>query len=179
MKKILIVSVLILFLGSYSYGQKNTPMTKGKKIGMVGIGFGGYDSGTTPTFMMTYQQGIIDNWGAGNLSVGGTIAFKSGHFRNYSLSRASYSYFAISGRASYHPHFINSEKWDVYGGLGFGYYSVSTDFDFDNSYFDYGASAMAFTAHVGGRYNFNENWSAWAELGNELSILSIGVGYSF
>lgn len=179
MKKILLVSILSFFLGLQSYGQKKTPMIKGSKIAMAGVGFGGYDSGTTPTFILTYQQGVKDNWGAGNLSVGGTIAVKSGHFRNYSLSRASYSYLAISGRASYHPHFVNSEKWDLYGGLGLGYYSVSTDFDFDNSFFDYGASALAFTAHVGGRYNFNDNWSAWAELGNELSILSVGAGYRF
>lgn len=181
MKKLQIVTIVVALIAFYITGinAQTTPMNKGTQHIMAGIGMGGYDGGTSPTFMVTYQRGVKDNWGKGNLSVGGTIAFKSGHFRNYTLSRANYSYFALAGRASYHPHFIKSEQWDLYGGLGLGYYSVSTDFDFAGDFYDYGASTIAFTGHIGIRYVITDTWNAWAELGNELSVLSLGAGYSF
>lgn len=174
------ISSIIFFSNNSLTAQ--SAMTKNKSVASVGIGFGGYGNsyttGATPTIIAKYEKGILNNWGPGNLSVGGVMGIQRGDF-DFVSSRTGYTYFTIGGRASYHPHFIQSDKMDFYAGLGLGYYSVSATTNSEFGAFGVTASSMAFNAHVGFRYDFNEQWGAWAELGSELSVLSIGAAHNF
>ena len=184
MKKIitLIISVATITMFSNQNLNAQTAMVEDKSVVSLGIGFGGYGNayttGATPTIMGKFEKGIIDDLGPGNLSVGGVIGIQKGDF-DFVSSRTGYTYFTIGGRASYHPHFINSDKMDFYAGLGLGYYSVSAGTQTEFGSFGVTASSIAFNAHVGIRYDFNPQWGAWAELGSELSILSLGASYNF
>lgn len=55
-------------------------MTKGTSVASLGIGIGGYGgtyvANSTPTIMAKYEKGILNDWGPGNLSVGGVIAIQ-------------------------------------------------------------------------------------------------------
>ena len=178
-----ILTIVCLFLFSSLNVEAQSPMVEGTNNIMVGIGIGGYggsvSSSVSPTISATFQRGIKDDVGPGNISVGGTVAFKSGKFDGF-ISDYRWNYFAVAARASYHPHFVKSEKFDLYAGLGFGYYNVSTSTRVSDA--DVGsvsASTVAFTYHLGARYLINEKFSAWAELGNQLSLISAGAAYTF
>ena len=180
--KNLIYTLIVACFFITNTADAQTPMVKGTNVAMAGLGIGGYgatgSSSVSPTFMATYQRGIVENLGPGNLSVGGTLAYKTGSYNGFSTD-IRWNYFAFAGRASYHPHFVKSEKFDLFGGLGLGYYSATSKVE---GYGDIGtasASAVAITFHVGARYAFNEKFGAWAELGTELSLLSGGVSYTF
>lgn len=158
-------------------------MTEGTAVVTAGVGLGAwttaYTSSETPLIVLGYERGIKDNFGAGNLSVGGNIAYKSG---NYSFwdARWGYTYLAVVGRASWHPHFLESDTWDVYGGISLGYYSVSTNSNMaDITDGDLSISGIEFATHVGARYNFNEHWGAYAEVGFGLGVITVGAAYKF
>lgn len=157
--------------------QAQTPMTKGVKVVQGGIGLGGW-SGTytsqTPILSGTFMMGVRDDLGPGNLSVGGSIGYKHAAWNAW-----SYNYTFISGRAAYHPHFINSDKIDVYGGLSLGIYHLNWDAGNSEYVNDLSATDVAWSLFVGGRYMFTENLGAYAELGYGLGWLNLGVAYQF
>ena len=183
MKNLFYLLTVVCFFATFTLTAQTTPMTKGTNVAMIGVGAGGYGhtyySTVSPTIVATFQRGIVDDLGPGNLSVGGTLAHKSGRYNGVWTDYKS-SWFAISGRASYHPHFVKSEKFDLFAGLGLGYYVFSSSVQNPEFSANYGsASTFAFNAHIGARYFFNENWSAWAEIGNHLSLISAGAAYKF
>ncbi len=184
MKKsiIIIASLLVVFFTSHNTLQAQT-MVKGESVATLGIGLGAwttaFTTSETPLIIAGYETGIKDNFGPGNLSVGGNIAYKSG---NYSFwdSKWSYTYVAVVGRASWHPHFLQSDTWDVYTGLSLGYYFIGTGSsttDLDDG--GIGVGGLEFATHVGARYNFSENWGAFAELGFGLGVIKVGAAYKF
>lgn len=163
-----------------------TPMTKGVNVAQVGIGLGGWTTGyttsETPVIILTYEKGIKDNFGPGNLSVGGSIAYKSGRIGGFDFGASdwTYTYLGIVGRASWHPHFVKSEKFDAYTGLSLGYYLINSDFE--SAYYgdlDFSEGGVELGIHIGGRYNFSEQFGAFAELGFGLGVLNVGVAYTF
>ncbi len=176
--------LLTLFSFSNSALAQEGHMTKGTNVIQAGIGFGGWTSGyttsETPIIAVAFERGIMDNLLNGNLSVGAAITYKGGKYSgsNYTWR---YNYLAVTARASWHPYFIKVEKLDTYTGLSIGYYRVSSDYDSKwYSYdYDFGGSGVALAAHVGARYNFTENFGAWAELGFGLGLLNAGVSYTF
>ena len=182
MKTLMHILTIVCFFTTFTL-QAQTSMVKGTNIAMAGIGIGGYGGGysssASPTFSATYQRGLLENLGPGNLSVGGTVAFKTGKYDGFS-SDVRWNYFAMAGRASYHPHFVKSEKLDLFGGLGLGYYSANSKLETaSHNDFSANASAVAITFHVGARYAITDKMGAWLELGTELSLLSGGVAYKF
>ena len=180
--KNLIYSLIAACFFMLNTADAQTPMVKGNNLVMAGLGIGGYgrsvSSTVSPTFMATFQRGIVNDLGPGNLSVGGTIAVKTGTYDGFSTD-VRWNYFAFAGRASYHPHFVKSEKFDLFGGLGLGYYSANAKVEGFGDVGIASASAIAITFHLGARYAINEKFGVWAELGTELSLLSGGVSYSF
>ena len=175
------IALFIILLGSQNANAQTTPMTKGKTLVMAGLGIGGYggdiSGSSSPAILASFMKGIKNDLGPGNLSIGGTMAVKSGSYDGFDTDN-SWSYFALVARASYHPHFVKSENFDVYAGLGLGFYSASAQVEYDNIGYGASTSSIATTVHIGARYEFNQTWSAWAEMGNELSVLSIGAAYT-
>ena len=178
---------LLAVIGMVTFFNTNellaqSAMVEGKSVVSLGVGFGGYGNtyttGNTPTIVAKFEKGIIQDAGPGNISVGGVLAVQKGDF-DFITSKTGYTYFTLGGRASYHPHFIQSDKMDFYAGLGLGYYSVSASTNTEFGSYGVTASSVALNAHVGFRYDFSQQWGAWAELGSEISVLALGASYNF
>lgn len=190
MKK-LITSLFALFIINTSYGQGH--FSVGSNLIGVGIGLGsslgsGYTSTTqSPAISLQYEHGIWDVGGPGVISLGGFVGLKS--FKNeydnsgYSASE-KWSYTVIGVRGVYHLNSINSDKFDVYGGAMLSYDILSYTYTNSDPSFHYVSSgAYGSTAYlslfIGGRYYFNENFAAFAELGYGVAFLNIGLAYKF
>ena len=81
MKHVTINFVVIAFVAFFFTNANplnaQTPMVKGTNVAQVGVGLGGWTTGyttsETPVIVLTYEKGIKDNFGPGNLSIGGSI----------------------------------------------------------------------------------------------------------
>ncbi len=167
--------VIISFAASSTFAQ--SVYKKEDKIGQVGLGlgFGGiYGSVSFPPISFGFQYGIHEK-----ISVGGIIGYTSSteevfFARNYEWK---YSYIVIGARGEY--HFLeNVDKVDGYAGatLGYNIVSVSEPTGFGGTYSASG-SYLLFGVHVGGRYYFNPQIAAFAELGYGLGYLTVGVAF--
>ena len=183
MKKLIFNVLVILFFAASTNGlQAQTPMTKGVNVAQAGVGLGGwttsYTTSETPLMIATFERGIMDDLGKGNLSVGGSLIVKTGKYAG-DFYGWNYTYTAVAARGSYHPHFVKSEKLDAYGGMSLGVYHISTKATSGEVAVDVSGTALAWGLHIGARYNFTENIGAWAELGAGVGNVGIGIAYTF
>lgn len=154
----------------------------GPAVVQVGVGFGGYNAETatsqTPYLIGTFQKTIIQNLGPGDLSVGGTINFKS---LSYNTLGADWGmkYFAIGARASWHPHFIKVDKLDTYAGLMLGYETARVNFRSETfNSLATSVNDLAGSFHLGARYQINDKFGAWMELGAGQGVINFGASYA-
>ena len=163
---------------------------KGDMVANFGIGVGSYyasGSGYStkiPPIELSGEYFILEN-----ISIGGFIGGSKSELevkvpRQSDYETFSYSYFNIGAIGNY--HFLNQEKLDVYAGARLGYVGLKLKYDDDefDSDFDIDglgarSSGILAGAHVGGRYFFNEQFAANAELGYGIAILKIGISYKF
>jgi hypothetical protein len=161
---------------------------KGDMAANLGIGVGGfYATGSgystkIPPVELSGEYFIMNNF-----SVGGFIGGSKNEYE-YKLGSSdyetiAYTYFNIGAIGNY--HFVNHEKFDVYGGARIGYVGLSLKYDEDEiesgsiDKLDGRSSGILVGAHVGGRYFFTESFAANAELGYGISILKVGVSFKF
>src|SRR5690606_22501306 len=102
----------------------------------------------------------------------------------YKYTAAGYSqkwdYTILDLRSAYHYNgFTDAPQLDVYGGAMLSYnnvsYKTSGVFSGSNAY----GSGVDFSLYLGGRWFFNENFGAFAELGYGVSTLNLGLSYRF
>jgi len=160
-------------------------LTKGEKIVQLGTGIGGTvvagSSSQTPYLRAIFEMGVNDDFLSGTLSAGGGISYKSGSYAYYSASTWNYTYMSFHGRASWHPDFISVDKLDAYAGLAMGIDFVNVNYDsaFDYDGTDFSGAGLSLGMHIGARYQFTEQWGAWAELGFGHGLLNVGASYKF
>ncbi|MEO1258464.1 MAG: outer membrane beta-barrel protein [Bacteroidota bacterium] len=183
MKRFIFNLIALFILSIAAAGvQAQTPMTKGVNVIQAGVGLGGwttsYTTSETPLIIATFERGVMDDLGKGNLSVGGTVLVKSGKYAGDFYSW-NYTYTAVAARGSYHPHFVKSEKLDAYAGISLGLYHISTKAT--NGEVEAGVSGTSFAwgLHIGARYNFTDQIGAWAEVGAGVGNIGVGVSYRF
>jgi hypothetical protein len=181
MKTLLKITVLFSLLACTLAPARAQDMQAGTKIIQAGVGLGGWAdySSQTPILSVSYMQGIKDDFLNGQLAVGGSIGYKSATYNSVYDYTWQWTYTFISGRATWHPNFIKSEKFDAYAGLGLGLLMVSFDAQGDVYAVDANGSTMVLTGLIGARYAINENWGAYAEIGNNLGYLTLGASYRF
>ncbi|MEM6378191.1 MAG: outer membrane beta-barrel protein [Bacteroidota bacterium] len=182
MKSIFKFFTLALFITLTSVQLSAQDMQSGARYAQAGIGLGGWADYTsqTPIISLSYMQGIKDDFLNGQLAVGGSIGYKSASYVSAYNYQWDWNYTFISGRATWHPNFMQSDKFDAYAGLGLGYLIVSVKTTGDLIGVEaVGASQAVLTGIIGARYAFNENWGAYAEIGNNLGYLTLGASYRF
>ena len=176
------VALLVVFTLAFNQQANAQKMSEGTSIVRAGIGLGSstydYTTSETPLILLTYEQGIKDDFLAGNISVGGTIGYKSGKY-SYLDFGWNYTYFTVAGRANWHPDFIKSDKWDAYASLLLGMEFINVSSNVGAIGAETSGSSLLFGTMLGVRYDINENWGAWAELGFGLGLLDVGVSYKF
>jgi hypothetical protein len=187
MKRILLISLLLILALSISFGQ--IAYKKGDQVGSVMIGLGSfiYASGASssmPPISVAYDYGYNEN-----ISLGGLISYTgaSETYQTYSYNggfnyvpvtaKWSWSYIIIGARGAYHYDLLHNDKIDTYGGLMLGYEIVSESTDNTAYPVSGSSSALLFSGYVGARYYFTPNLAAQAELGFGLALLNIGVAY--
>jgi hypothetical protein len=180
MKKLLFISLALILLITQLTAQKST-FNKGDKVLNLGLGlgatyYGGYYTSRMPSLTGSFEvcvvDGLIEN--KGSIGVGGYVGFSSAKYENYYKT----TNFVFGARGSFHYPLV--EKLDTYTGLLLGYNIFSYNY-YDSSTPPYtgSTSGLASAWYIGARYYFNEKFSAMAELGYGVSVLTLGLGIKF
>ena len=161
---------------------------KGTKLASLGVGLGSpYGLGfVTPSIQANIDIGITDKLGIGRIGVGGILAYSGGRQSYnyfYGAYDVTYSNFTIGARATYHFD-LDIDKVDLYGGVILGYNISSSSNNYANTNNGYFIKPKSYSlpvagAFAGARYMFNENFGAYAELGNAISFTTVGLTLKF
>lgn len=154
--------------GKYSFGQGDHLLNFG-----LGLGYSGYYSSALP-IGASYEYGVTPD-----ISIGAQIDFalasyySSYYYYNYSRNRYLATYIGLRG--SYHFNRLiglDSDKLDLYAGVGVGYRSYSNYYDYYRPVFVNG--------FVGGKFYFTDSVGGFVELGyTGLSYSKIGLSLKF
>jgi len=184
MKKLFFISILLITSTTVMYGQN---FVKGTNVISAGIGLGsslgGFNYGSqTPALSLNYEKGIWEVGGPGVISLGGYAGRKSYKYSGPGYTQ-KWGYTIIGVRSAYHYNGINSDKFDVYGGIMLSYNILNYSYKDNNGNNintgrNYG-SAAGFTLYAGGRYFFSQNTAVFAELGYGVSYLTLGLSLKF
>ena len=144
----------------------------------------------TPVLSISGEYGIM-KLGPGVLGGGIAFGYQSASYTSnygayYYKDKWSTTLFGVRG--TYHPDFLNGEKYDVYGIVQlsithFGY-SYTTNDPYINTYaFDYGNHSLSTSFHpylmVGARYLFTKNFGVYSEFGYDISLIKLGITLKF
>jgi hypothetical protein len=124
MKRILLISLLLVLALSISFGQ--IAYKKGDQVGsfMFGIGSFVYTSdatSTVPPLSIAYDFGYNEN-----ISFGGLLSYTASKYEwnssyyNYGY-KDTWSYIVIGARGAYHYDLLHNSNVDTYAGLMLGY----------------------------------------------------------
>jgi hypothetical protein len=170
MKNLFLSFVIVASLALSAQDTMAQSYQQGDKLLNVGIGLGTYGGGGIG-FGGSFEYGIHDA-----ISVGALAGYSG---RSYLGSR--WSVLTIGARGSYHFNELlnlDNDMIDLYAGLGLGYRNFSWDYNGFGSSYNYG-SGIVFLGHIGGRYYFNPNLGAFAELGSGFGTLQAGLTFKF
>jgi len=181
MKRIITLLFIVMFAIS---ANAQHVFNKGDLLFNAGIGLGAYD-GWIPSVNVSGEIGVIPTGDIGLVSFGGIMAYKYSNWSNTIYGGSydyNYSQFTIGPRAAWHVHAFESDKWDAYGGVGFGV-RFWTQYTWDPAKTDYVNKAKVSPygeAFVGGRMMFSESFGLFAEVGyGTLSVIKFGVSFGF
>jgi len=175
MKKIILSLILIVLISSTTLVKAQfNPYTDKTNMVTVGIGFSGWG---IPIFGR-FEVPVADN-----ITVGGGLSYQ-GYSESYSGFKWKHSIFGITGRGDYHFNELIElpDPWDLYAGLGLGYYIWNTNYDGTGTAFDYsgsGSGGFSIGIHVGGRYFINDKIGINLEFGGGTVLSGGTVGVTF
>jgi len=184
MRKLTLALFAILMMAAGAQAQH--VFNKGDIGVNAGIGIGGY-GGLVPSIEASVEVGVIPTGDIGLVSFGGVAGWKYSYY-NYDYAwfdgdNFNYQQFVVGGRASWHLHTFDSDKWDVYAGLGLGV-KIWTEYDYDWDY-NHGytttneaRAGLYEEFFVGGRMMMNEGFGLFAEVGyRRLSNVRFGLTF--
>ncbi len=149
----------------------------------VHVGVGGY--GGAFAMGVDYERGItnVGDAGPGIIGIGGIADYYSYSYGYnydalYPSEAGTLTFFDIGLTGMYH-FVLKDRKIDPFVGLILAYQSVTWSAPGIAPYASPYGSALIFGGSAGVRYFFNRNWSAQARLGFGVTVLAVGVDYSF
>jgi outer membrane immunogenic protein len=168
MKKIIFLIVSFICVGSFA----QSPLGKGRVQFNAGIGASGWG-------IPVYAG--LDFGVAPDITVGVEGSYRS-YSQSYFNDKYSSSIIGIGANGNYHFNRVLEipSKWDLYAGLGLGYYIWNDNYN-NNNFNRTNASGIGFGGQVGGRYFFSNNFAVNLELGGASSTsgAKIGITYKF
>ena len=183
MKKIILIVSLILSMCIIQLNAQESMFKKGDMVLNGTIGFGsvlfsglGYST-TVPPIAASLEYGILDKViEKGSIGIGGYVGYSSFKYAWYS-GGTRYSNIIIGARGALHYPFI--AKLDTYTGLllGFNVRTASAYGTFTTGGDPNLGSGPAWSWFLGGRYYFNRNFAALAEIGYGIAWLNVGISY--
>jgi hypothetical protein len=177
MNKFFVFIIAFFALLQVSYAQDKV-FVKGDKVIGASLGFvnttytGNGWKNAFPPISFTGEWGIVDELinGKASIGVGAELGFAGIKYAYTNNVSYNYSILILGARGAFHYQFI--DKLDTYAGLFLGYDIVSGKKNYAASEFDW-------DFYVGARYYFTNNFAVTAEIGNNISLLSIGIAYKF
>lgn len=173
MKKIILIICFSLF--AFTVKAQHV-FEKGDLMFNAGLGLFSYD-GFVPSIFISGEYGSIPTGDIGVVSFGGIMAYK---YSTYNWGIYSYDdnyhQFVIGPRGIWHLHVFESDKWDAYGGAGFGV-RIHSEYEWDGSDIVRKGKVSPYgELFVGGRMMIKENFGLMAEMGyGTLSVIKFGV----
>ncbi|WP_257657821.1 hypothetical protein [Parapedobacter lycopersici] len=175
-------AILILMAVTMVTLANAQPFQKGTTMVNAGVGLGTALGGlgkARPAISVSLDHGFWEIGGPGVISLGGYIG-NTGYKYTDPGYTAKWNYIIVGARGAYHYNGFELPELDVYGGAMLGYNIVSYSADgggteLSNSY----GSGLGFSGFLGGRWLFNSNLGAYAELGYGVSVLSAGLTFKF
>lgn len=166
---------------------------KNSITGGIGLGFGnvygynalgwGWEVKHRPGIAAIFDMGVADV-GPGTIGAGGILAYQASVSKDGTGDNIRWSNVIIAVRSTYHLNLLKDKnnKFDPYAGvvLGLRFHRIS-----GSAWGAYGMSKPAGVTRTvaglfaGARYKFTEQFSAFAELGYDVSYLRLGVNYQF
>jgi hypothetical protein len=189
MKKLLLLSISMMFIFQVSYAQqKKSPRPNDKYINVnAGIGlFPTYlkDAGKSQIFPLSLSA---DYKLAKNFSIGTFVGYSVTDtdlktMRDGSISQWRNYYFNTGVRLAAQSRDING--WNIYGGMILGYSHTQVEMlqgELEKAGNDMGikerSGKMLFTGFMGARYSFSQKMGMFAEIGMGESLIKAGISY--
>lgn len=181
MKKKIVLAAMILFsvlTKNNLFAQSKFNDVTGINLLNAGIGLGSYGlngTGGVP-LAASFEHGFSKNISAG---------VEAGFIQRKFADSWKYSYVMFGARGSYHFNEVlnvSNPKLDVYGGVGLLYRHFKIKYgngELDDYYGKASDGAVTIDLHAGGRYMFNNNVGAFAELGYGISPVKLGASLKF
>lgn len=152
----------------------------------AGIGVGGI-GGLYPSIEASVEFGTIPTGDIGLVSFGGVVGWKYSRQTYdywYYNETLHYNQFIIGGRGTWHLHTFDSDKYDVYGGVGVGL-RLHADYNYDSWDDQEGwtptkdsKASIYEEIFVGGRMMLNPGFGLFAEVGYS-RISNVRFGLTF
>jgi hypothetical protein len=184
-----------------NYALKAQKFEKGTIAINAGVGilssvhyYVGYLAGgkRSPVMSLSGEYGFM-KLGPGVMGLGFAFGYQSA---SYTDNLGGYYYTdkwtttMFGARATYHPDFLNSEKYDVYGIAQlsfdhFGYRFSTNDPDYGLYYGSSLYHSNSLNSYirpylmVGARYYFTKNFGVFSEIGYDLSYVKAGITLNF
>lgn len=172
-----------------STGGKRAAFEKGDNTIGIGLGFGveyNYYGNVVslPSFVATFDHGMIGNVGPGTIGIGGIVGLKMAHYDYNNGYKARWTNTIIGARGTYHLTILKEKnnKFDPYAGVMVGFRILSysdTYYDYTNNRYDASRVYPATGLFVGAKYNFTPSFGAWSELGYDVAFFKLGVNFNF
>ena len=184
-RHLLFLTFILASLSVSAQDKKNlysdVPFKKGTKLASLalGISIDNYYGQIKPHPMpiLIYDQGFFDNVGIGNIGLGGIATCKFLR-QKYPASKyvAHTNNFYFGVRGTYHFTFLTKQNnnFDPYAGIMLGIKVSNTE----DTYYQYKsgtATSLAKGIFIGARYRLDDRFSAFSELGYNISFISIGI----
>lgn len=174
-KLVLLIAVVALF-SVVSNAQEM--FEKGTQVVKVGLGINGHGI----PLEVSYEKGIVNDFLEVKglvLGVGANLGYY-GYKENFGGNLSwKYTNVIVAGRALVHYKFI--DQLDTYAGIMLGYNVAKAKYDGVNSGFlqTPTVGGIVYGGLLGARYEFNQNWGAYFELGYSTSFGNLGIAYKF
>jgi len=188
-KHLLLAFVCFFTLTTTVFAQDN--FTEGSNLVNFGVGFGnlyyrgfgaGYDYNSIPALTLSLDHAFrkVDAI-EGTIGLGGIVGYTSSSLKYtniYGFYRYHYNNFIIAARGTYHAGFLETQKFDLYGGLMIGLRIETVNYTTNYGAADlgnYGGAYPSAGLFVGGAYYFVSTLAVFAELGYDVSYFKIGL----
>jgi hypothetical protein len=176
MNKFLSFFIAFFALCRFSYAQDATVFAKGDKVVSANVGFinllytGSGWNMKVPPISLAGEYCIVDGLINGKASIGAGVDFTHAQYKYTNSMEYSYSTQILGARGGFHYQFV--DNLDTYACLIIGYNIVSGESK-------YSVSKPIWGTCLGARYYFSNNFAVMGELGDNISLLKLGVAYKF
>ena len=175
MKKVITIFCFALFFFTAQTASAQAEIDKGNVLLNGGLGLGYYYGGGGTSIVFSAEW-AINNF----ISIGPYIGFASSRY-NYAGYKYTYTFIDIGARGSYHfsQHLnLNTDKLDLYGGVGLGYVASSYSSDYNGTGYDDDYPGTVRGSLFGGaRWYFSDKFAVNGEVGFGDAPLLLGVTF--